>query len=87
MKIKKGFIIREVGGEYIVVPVGAVSKSFRGMITLNETGAFLWRFFAEEHTPEEAVAALCEEYDVAPNVVEGDVDGFIKTLETNGFCG
>ncbi len=86
MKIKKGFILRVVGGESVVVPVGEVSKTFHGMINLNETGAFLWRFFTEEHTAEEAVAALCAEYEAEPTQVEGDVARFIQTLEKNGFC-
>ena len=43
MKIKKGFVLRVVGGENVVVPVGAMSKVFHGMINLNETGAFIFR--------------------------------------------
>ena len=45
MKIKNGFVVRKVGGESVVVPVGEMSKEFHGMINLNETGAFLWEFF------------------------------------------
>ncbi len=86
MKIKKGFILRVVGGESVVVPVGEVSKSFHGMINLNETGAFLWRFFTEEHTADEAIDALCNEYDATREQVEGDVARFMDTLEKNGFC-
>ncbi len=86
MKIKKGFILREVGGESIVVPVGAASKTFHGMVTLNETGAFLWRFFSAEHTAEQAVDALCQEYEVDASVVKTDVENFLQILEKNGFC-
>ncbi len=86
MKIKKGFILREVGGESVVVPVGELSKTFHGMINLNETGAFLWRFFGEEHTAEEAIAALCKEYDADPAQVEEDVARFMEILSKNGFC-
>ncbi len=86
MKIKKGFILRVVGGESVVVPVGEASKSFHGMINLNETGAFLWNFFTEEHTDKEAVDALCKEYEAEPALVEADVARFIETLEKNGFC-
>ena len=85
MKIKKGFVVRNVGGECVVVPVGEMSKSFHGMINLNETGAFLWRFFTEEHSAEEAVDALCAEYDVDRERAAIDVDKFITTLESNGF--
>ena len=42
MKIKQGFVVRKVGDSHVVVPVGELSKTFHGMINLNETGAFLW---------------------------------------------
>ena len=43
MKIKEGFLLRQVGGNYVIVPVGAQSVDFRCIITLNEVGAFLWQ--------------------------------------------
>ena len=85
MKIKKGFVVRVVGGEYVAVPVGELSKTFHGMINLNETGAFLWRFFSEEHTLEEGVDALCNEYEVERERAAADVDRFADILTKNGF--
>ena len=85
MKIKKGFVIRVVGGESVVVPVGEMSKTFHGMINLNETGAFLWKFFSSEHTVEEAVAALCAEYEVEEKIARGDVEKFADIIQQNGF--
>lgn len=86
MKIKNGFVVREVGGENVVVPVGEMSKVFHGMINLNETGAFLWKFFSEEHTIEEGIAALLKEYDVDEAVARVDVEKFVETIETHGFA-
>ena len=86
MKIKKGFVLRAVGGEHVVVPVGEMSKKFHGMINLNETGAFLWRFFSEDHTVEEAIAALCNEYEADRGQVETDVTRFVDILTNNDFC-
>ena len=85
MKIKKGFVLRVVAGESVVVPVGELSKSFHGMINLNETGAFLWRFFTEEHTVEEGVDALCGEYEVERERAAEDVNKFAEMLTENGF--
>lgn len=85
MKIKKGFVLRVVGGESVVVPVGEMSKQFHGMINLNETGAFLWRFFSEEHSIEEGVDALCGEYDVEREISSADVQKFADVLTQNGF--
>ena len=85
MKIKKGFVLRVVGGENVVVPVGAMSKVFHGMINLNDTGAFMWKFFSEEHTLEEGVAALCAEYGVEEERARNDVQKFMTTVQENGF--
>lgn len=86
MKIKKGFIIRKVGDENIVVPVGEASKNFHGMVKLNESGAFLWKFFTENHTEEEAVEALLSEYAVEKSVAETDVHAFVGVLLANSFA-
>lgn len=86
MKIKKGFVIRKVGGDSVVVPVGEMSKKFHGMINLNETGAFLWQFYTEEHTLDEGVNALLSEYEVEETLARADVEQFIQTITENGFA-
>ena len=86
MKIKKGFVLRVVGGENVVVPVGEMSKTFHGMINLNATGAFMWKFFSEEHTLEEGVAALLAEYDVDEERARADVEKFMNAVMKNGFA-
>ena len=86
MKIKNGFVLRTVGGEHVVVPVGEMSKAFHGMINLNETGAFMWRFFSEEHSLEEGVTALRAEYEVEEDRARLDVQKFINVIESNGFA-
>ncbi len=86
MKIKNGFVMREVGGANVVVPVGEMSKTFHGMINLNETGAFLWRFFNEDRTIDDAVAALLEEYDVDEALAREEVEKFVETIKGKGFA-
>ena len=58
MKIKEGFLLRQVGENHIVVPVGSQSVDFRCIITLNETGAFIWNQLQNPCTAEDMVAAL-----------------------------
>ena len=85
MKIKKGFVVREVGGENIAVPVGETAREFRGMVKLNSTALFLWNFFKSDKTFDEAVSALTEEYDVSRDDAEEGVRSFIKIAGENGF--
>ena len=86
MKIKNGFVIRKVGGIGVVVPVGEMSKNFHGMINLNETGEFLWNFFSQEHSVDEAVSAMLAEYDVAEEIARKDVENFVNIVVQNNFA-
>ena len=76
MKIKSGFVLEEVGGEFLAVAVGELADSFNGMVRLNNTGAFLWNLLTEgDYTRDELcvkLAEACTEVcasDVLPGVV------------------
>ena len=80
MKIKEGFILREVAGSYLVVAVGKAVKEFGGVVNLNETGAFLWKLLEKSSTESEMVDALLSEYDVDRDTSEKDVKAFTDKL-------
>lgn len=80
MKIKDGFILREVAGSYIVVAVGEAVKDFKGVINLNETGALLWKELAKGATEQDLKNALLNEYEVTEEIAEIDVKAFIDSL-------
>ena len=53
MKIKSGFVKSKIGDECVVVPVGAKTVDFRGIITLNDSAEFIWDSLKEDKTEEE----------------------------------
>lgn len=81
MKIKDGFILREVAGNFIVVAVGDAVKNFNGVINLNETGALLWKELAKGATEEDLKQALLNEYEVTEEIAENDVKAFVENLK------
>lgn len=85
MKIKDGFLLRQVGGNHVVVPVGAQTVDFRCIITLNETGAFLWERLQQPTTAAGLVDALLEEYEVTADKAATDVERFIDNLRQNNL--
>ena len=85
MKIKKGFILREVAGNYIVVSIGEMVKQFNGVINLNQTGAFMWKHLEKGGNQESLVDALLMEYDVEKEKAEVDAKKFIDTLSKAGI--
>lgn len=84
MKIKEGFLLREVVGQNVVLPAGD-TLDLNVMITLNETGAFLWERMQSETSQEALVEALLGEYDVDRTMAADCVAAFVKKLEDNGF--
>ena len=80
MKIKEGFLMRQVGGNNVVVPVGVQAVDFRCLITLNEVGAFLWQKLNSDCTVTDLVDALLGEYDVPADVATADVERFVASL-------
>ena len=82
MKIDKDFTIQKVGVSFVAVPVGETSKTFHGMIRLNETGAFLWNKMTEaDQTEDSLVAALLEEYEVDEETARADVQKLVAALK------
>ncbi len=81
MKIKEGFILREIAGSFIVVAVGEAVKSFNGVINLNPTGALLWKKLSEGGDENDLLKALLDEYDVEEEVAKKDIELFIAKLK------
>lgn len=84
MKLKDGFILRSVAGQSVVLPTGG-DLDLNMMITLNDTGAFLWEKLENETTEENLVIALLAEYDVDEATAKAAVAAFVEKLENNGF--
>ncbi|MEG1887092.1 MAG: PqqD family protein [Oscillospiraceae bacterium] len=85
MKIADGFIIKSIADTNIVVPVGSNSVTFKAIISLNDTGAFLWRLMKNDITEEELVSSMLEEYDVDEKTAQADVSEFLKSMQDSGL--
>ena len=80
MKIKEGFVLRTIAGSNIVVPVGAASVDFNGMITLNDSAVFLWKELEKGSDVEGLTAALLREYEVDEDTARTCSAEFIEKL-------
>ena len=84
MKIKNTFILRNVAGNNVVLPMGASSETFSGMMTLNETGVFLWNNLQKDVTIDDLVNAMLSEYNVSASQAKEDAEAFVETLRSAG---
>ena len=84
MKIKDGFVLRQVAGQSVVRPGGSM-LDLNVMITLNDTGAFLWEKLQRETSEELLVSALLDEYDVDADTARKAVVVFLEKLSAHGY--
>jgi hypothetical protein len=80
VRISDQFILRQIAGEYIIIPTGQTTLKFNGMITVNEQGAFLWEALKEEITEDALVDAVLAEYDTDRQTAQVDVAEFLEVL-------
>ena len=85
IRIEKEYVLRQIGDDYIIVPVGKTTLSFNGMITVNETGAFLWEQLIKGTNKEELLRTLIETYEVTQEEAERDIDEFLDVLYKNNI--
>ena len=85
LKIKDGFMLRQVCDDYMVIPVGTNSIEFKSVIRLNETGAFLFERLKSDTTQEALVADMLDEYNVEKELAVSDINMFLKSLENAGI--
>ncbi|NLT13040.1 MAG: PqqD family protein [Clostridiales bacterium] len=85
MKIKDGFVLREIAGEWMAVATGTRTVEFPGLIALSETAAFLWKHMEKGASLEELTKALTEEFDVNVETAEKDLNKFIAVIAEKGL--
>ena len=87
MRLKKGFVLREVCGEKIIVGEGAETVDFGKMISLNDTAAVLWKKAEElgDFTVDELADALTEVYEVNHEQAVSDVQKLTEGWKEAGL--
>lgn len=81
--LKKGYVAREIAGEYIAVPVD--SSCGAHIIVLNPVSKFLWDQLSTEKTFEELLDAMLKNYTVSQQEAEQDLKEFLMQLIENGL--
>lgn len=81
MKIVDGFVLKNIADTNVVVPLGSNTVSFRSVISLNDTGAFLWKLLEKDTTEEELLSAMLKEYDIDEQTAKSDINEFLANMK------
>ena len=85
MKVQKEFVLREIAGDYVIIPTGKTVLTFNGLITVNEVGADLWKMLQSEVTFDDLLQGILKMYDVDEETAREDIQEFLDTLIKGGI--
>ncbi len=85
MKIKDNYVLKHISGKAIVVPIKEEALNFNGIITLNETSAFLFERLKKDITLQDLVTQMMETYEIDPKTALADIKDFIQALKERGL--
>ena len=87
MRQKKGFVLRDVCGEKVIVGEGLDTVDFGKLISLNETAAWIWEKAGEMgyFDIDSLAKALCEEYEVDAQQAHDDVTKMVQQWQELGI--
>ena len=82
--LSNNFMLKQVGNEYMIIPVSNSNVNFSKIFNTNEVGAFIFNNL-KDHTKEEVLDLLKKEYDAPFDVLKSDLDEFINELKKRGI--
>lgn len=85
MRVQKEFVLREIAGDYVIIPTGKTVLAFNGLITVNEVGADLWKMLQSDVTFEELLRGILEVYEVDEETAREDIREFLEKLQQGGI--
>lgn len=87
MKIKKGYLLHEVAGNYVIIAIGQEAVNFNGLMTVSESGKLLWELLSRDEGASFADLsnAILNEYDVTKEIAENDIYEFLNDLKKNNL--
>ena len=80
----KNYIKRNIGTQTVIVAVGEAAKHFHGMISVNNTGSFIWDLLEKEITLDALVAAMTAVYNIDSSTAKADINDFLINLKEVG---
>lgn len=80
MKLKYEFAVREIAGEFVLIPMGGAALAFSGMVSTNAVGAFICECLKTQTTPDAILDGICAEFDIDRETARQDMLAFLESL-------
>ena len=77
-RINPDFILREIAGEYTIIPIGSDNVFSNAVMAPNGTAVFLWEAFQQPSTIQDVVVEAMQKYDATEEQIYKSISNFVK---------
>lgn len=81
MKIKDGFVLRDIAGTTVAVPTENLLDEFKGLIELNESAKFIWECLQNDTSIDEIKQKYIDKYNVKEDKAQEVAEKFVDQLK------
>ena len=87
MKLKSGFVLREVCGQKVIVAEGLEAVDFGHLISLNDSAANIWQIAQQQgdFTVDSIAKEICQQYDIDLNTAQNDIKSLLESWKNLGI--
>ncbi len=85
MKLKNKYVLRTVADKTVAIAVENEGEQTEGVITLNETGAFIFSKLNEGMEESQICECFFDEYDVTKEEAKKAIDSFMDHLRASNL--
>ena len=87
MKLKSGFVLREVCGQKVIVAEGLEAVDFGHLISLNDSAANIWQIAQKQgdFTVDSIAKEICQQYDIDLNTAQNDIKSLLESWKNLGI--
>ena len=85
VKLKEGFMLREIAGQWVVIPIGERVVEMSGIISLTETGALIWKELEQNASIDDIIKKIVSEYDIDVETAKANAASFLESIKEKGL--
>lgn len=83
--VRENIVLKELVGEFVLIPVGEAVEAFPAMKGLNESAAFVWKHLAEGLPTAEILSLVTRQYEVDPADAEEPLQRILQEMAELGY--
>ena len=85
IKSKEGLLVRKFGDKYVIVAIDDMADEFHSLITLNDTGLFIWKLIEKGTDANKILGNILSTYDIDEETAKADIQNFIESARKAGI--